>query len=229
MKLLDERIWALFKCHWKYTLTYWSVFFSFGLCIAFLGPTVLDLRCQTHSSLQQITWVFFSQQFFLLVGSSLGGLFKKTMENKTTLLLIIRPAILRFKLQLGVILVQCLLMIFYTSCVFLFIGTCVLGLCISSVFPSMLAFTEDILDYKGCATTVLVTSASTGEMLLQLFIGSVIDSQGSYSFLLCCTVTSFISFCLFLLFLSVQHHHRNGQTDPSKGTDLKDKPEPGGS
>ncbi|KAK5913100.1 hypothetical protein CesoFtcFv8_002914 [Champsocephalus esox] len=79
MKLLDERIWALFKCHWKYTLTYWSVFFSFGLCIAFLGPTVLDLRCQTHSSLQQITWVFFSQQFFLLVGSSLGGLFKKTL------------------------------------------------------------------------------------------------------------------------------------------------------
>lgn len=130
---------------------------------------------------------------------------------------------------LGVILVQCLLMIFYTSCVFLFIGTCVLGLCISSVFPSMLAFTEDILDYKGCATTVLVTSASTGEMLLQLIIGSVIDSQGSYSFLLCCTVTSFISFCLFLLFLSVQRHHRNGQTDPPQGTDLKEKPQPGGS
>ncbi|KAK5913098.1 hypothetical protein CesoFtcFv8_002914 [Champsocephalus esox] len=151
------------------------------------------------------------------------------MENKTTLLLIIRPAILRFKLQLGVILVQCLLMIFYTSCVFLFIGTCVLGLCISSVFPSMLAFTEDILDYKGCATTVLVTSASTGEMLLQLIIGSVIDSQGSYSFLLCCTVMSFISFCLFLLFLSVQRHHRNGQTDPPQGTDLKEKPQPGGS
>ncbi|KAK5934592.1 hypothetical protein CgunFtcFv8_014978 [Champsocephalus gunnari] len=502
MKLLDERIWALFKCHWKYTLTYWSVFFSFGLCIAFLGPTVLDLRCQTHSSLQQITWVFFSQQFFLLVGSSLGGLFKKTllsslwtlfscsliislvfsiiplcnhvallsvamaiaglamgvidtisnlqlvklyqrdsatflqalhffigvgalvsplvadpflsddscvlgsnwtlnsssasdlghlrnslvgqggaianisqyplhtegavitrvsyafwiialinlpvpaavlalmcherlpcsspgtrlieradsqtsrledrdegeayrvirvfstavtlpnsegdpatffllhalggavvfitdgiigsyagfvytyavsppllMEHRTAgyldsifwasitvgrlafIYLSYRysaPRLLAVSL-LGVILVQCLLMIFYTSCVFLFIGTCVLGLCISSVFPSMLAFTEDILDYKGCATTVLVTSASTGEMLLQLIIGSVIDSQGSYSFLLCCTVMSFISFCLFLLFLSVQRHHRNGQTDPPQGTDLKEKPQPGGS
>ncbi|KAI4826677.1 hypothetical protein KUCAC02_030111 [Chaenocephalus aceratus] len=483
MKLLDERIWALFKCHWKYTLTYWSVFFSFGLCIAFLGPTVLDLRCQTHSSLQQITWVFFSQQFFLLVGSSLGGLFKKTLLsslwtlfscsliislvfsiiplcNHVSLLSVAmaiaglamgvidtisnlqlvklyqrdsatflqalhffigvgalvsplvadpflsddscvlgsnwtlnsssasdlghlrnslvgqggaianisqyplhtegavitrvsyafwiialinrlpcsspgtrlieradsrssrledrdeghqsffyccnlaklrgRPATffllhalggavvfitdgiigsyagfvytyavsppllmghrtagyldsifwasitvgrlafiyLSYRYSaprllavslLGVILVQCLLMIFYTSCVFLFIGTCVLGLCISSVFPSMLAFTEDILDYKGCATTVLVTSASTGEMLLQLIIGSVIDSQGSYSFLLCCTVTSFISFCLFLLFLSVQRHHRNGQTDPPQGTDLKEKPQPGGS
>lgn len=78
MKLLDDRIWSLFKRHWQQTLTYWSVFFSFGLCIAFLGPTILDLRCQTQSTLQQITWVFFSQQFFLLVGSSMGGLFKKT-------------------------------------------------------------------------------------------------------------------------------------------------------
>ncbi|XP_023280501.1 major facilitator superfamily domain-containing protein 4A-like isoform X2 [Seriola lalandi dorsalis] len=78
MKLLEERIWSLFKRHWQQTLTHWSVFFSFGLCIAFLGPTILDLRCQTQSTLQQITWVFFSQQFFLLVGSSMGGLCKKT-------------------------------------------------------------------------------------------------------------------------------------------------------
>uniref|UniRef100_I3J5K3 Major facilitator superfamily domain containing 4Aa n=1 Tax=Oreochromis niloticus TaxID=8128 RepID=I3J5K3_ORENI len=79
--LLDERIWSLFKRHWPQTLTYWSVFFSFGLCIAFLGPTILDLRCQTQSTLQQITWVFVSQQFFLLVGSSVGGLFKKTLKS----------------------------------------------------------------------------------------------------------------------------------------------------
>lgn len=96
--------------------------------------------------------------------------------------------------------VQLMLMVFYSSWVFLFMGTCVLGLCISSIFPSMLAFTEDILDYtgklwhleasgispplrpptpapllcpEGCATTVLVTSASTGEMLLQVAFGSV--------------------------------------------------------
>uniref|UniRef100_A0A8B9XIB1 Uncharacterized protein n=1 Tax=Bos mutus grunniens TaxID=30521 RepID=A0A8B9XIB1_BOSMU len=55
------------------TLTYWSVFFSFGLCIAFLGPTLLDLRCQTRSSLPEISWVFFSQQFCLLLGSALGA------------------------------------------------------------------------------------------------------------------------------------------------------------
>ncbi|XP_013885088.1 major facilitator superfamily domain-containing protein 4-A, partial [Austrofundulus limnaeus] len=79
MTLVDERIWSLFRNRSQQTLTYWSAFFSFGLCLAFLGPTILDLRCQTQSTLQQITWVFFSQQFFLLVGSCLGGLFRKTL------------------------------------------------------------------------------------------------------------------------------------------------------
>ncbi|XP_028262851.1 major facilitator superfamily domain-containing protein 4A isoform X2 [Parambassis ranga] len=496
MMLLDERICSLFKLHWQQTLTYWSVFFSFGLCIAFLGPTILDLRCQTQSTLQQITWVFFSQQFFLLVGSCMGGLFKKTLLSSLSALfsctLIISlvfaiiplcyhvtllsiamalagkamgvidtianlqlvklyhkdsaiflqalhffiglgalvsplvadpfladdscvvqvnstanssmnidhlrsslaghgttlhnithyplqtegvvitrvayafwimalinlpvpaavlaliyherllpcssksqrlldktipsgsspapegdqghgnvfgccnpdklrghpatffilhalggailfisdgiigsyagfvytyavsppllmghktagclnsifwasitagrlasiyfsyrytaPRLLIFSL-LGVILVQCLLMIFYTSYVFLFIGTCVLGLCISCVFPSMLAFTEDILNYKGCATTVLVTSASTGEMMLQLLVGSVIHSQGSYSFLLCCTVASIIGLCLFLLLLYVQHIYRDSHTDVSKSMDMTEKPMTGG-
>ncbi|KAG7269684.1 hypothetical protein CRUP_020770, partial [Coryphaenoides rupestris] len=76
--VMDARIWVLFKCHWQQTMTYWSVFFSFGLCVAFLGPTVQDLRCQTRSTLQQITWVFFAQQLFLLLGSAVGGLWKRT-------------------------------------------------------------------------------------------------------------------------------------------------------
>lgn len=75
---VEERLITLFKRNWKHTLTYWSVFFSFGLCIAFLGPTILDLKCQTNSTLQEITWVFFSQQICLLIGSSIGGVFKKT-------------------------------------------------------------------------------------------------------------------------------------------------------
>uniref|UniRef100_A0A3B5LWN1 Major facilitator superfamily domain containing 4A n=1 Tax=Xiphophorus couchianus TaxID=32473 RepID=A0A3B5LWN1_9TELE len=121
-------------------------------------------------------------------------------------------------ISVGIILVQLLLLIFYTSHVFLFIASCVLGLCISSVFPSMLAFTEDVLDYKGSATIVLVTSASTGEMLLQLLVGSVIHSKGSYSFLLCTTITSFIGFCLFLLLLYTHRVHRNHQTGRSSQT-----------
>ncbi|XP_072281169.1 major facilitator superfamily domain-containing protein 4A [Pyxicephalus adspersus] len=77
---LDVNLLALFRKHLWTTITYWSVFISFGLCIAFLGPTLLDLRCLTHSSLQEITWVFFAQQFCLLVGSTLGGAFKKSLK-----------------------------------------------------------------------------------------------------------------------------------------------------
>ncbi|CAN9512146.1 unnamed protein product [Ophioblennius macclurei] len=496
MKLVDERIRSLLQRHWRQTLTYWSVFFSFGLCVAFLGPTILDLRCQTQSSLQQITWVFFSQQFFLLLGSIIGGFFHKTLLSSLSALFFctfiislvfaviplcydvmllsvamalagkamgvidtianvelvklyqkdaaiflqalhcfiglgalvsplvadpfladdscvlgsnwtadtsspsepdldhlrsslvgqggklhnisqyplhtrgvvitrvsyafwimalinlpvpatvltlmhherllpwshksprllnrnpkpgsdppggagqghgsvlccchpaefqgrtatyfilhavggailfltdgiigayagfvytyaVSPPLLmgrktagcldsifwasitagrlasiylsyRFSASrllvaslVGVTLVHCLLLTFYTSSVFLFIATCVLGVCISSVFPSMLAFTEDLFNYQGCATTVLVTSASTGEMVLQLLVGSVIHSWGSYSFLLCCTVSSFAAFLLFLLFLYVEQLHKKQLTDSSQGTAMTEKP-----
>ncbi|XP_070814294.1 major facilitator superfamily domain-containing protein 4A [Chaetodon trifascialis] len=497
MKLVDERIWLLFKRRCQQTLTYWSVFFSSGLCIAVLGPTILDLRCQTHSTLQQITWVFFSQQFFMLAGCSLGGIFKQTLRSSLAALLfctltislvfaiiplcsniallsiamafagsamgvietianlqlvklyqkdsaiflqalhfftglgaLISPLVVNpflaesncvlganwttnsssssdlqhlrssmagqgivvhnisqyplltegkvitsvsyafwtialinlpvpaavFALMyherllpcfsssprlldgdslsnvspteesdqghgsvfgccnpaklrghpttffilhalggailfltdgiigsyssyiytyavyppllmarttagylnstfwasitvgrlafiylsyrytatrvlifslVGIILVQCLLFVFNTSFVVLFIGTCILGLCISSVFPSLLAFTEDILDYKGCATAVLVTSASTGEMMVQLLVGSMISSQGSYTFPLTCTIASLMSFGLFLLFLYAKHIHR--KTGSSNNTVMEEKHKPGGS
>ena len=51
--------------------------------------------------------------------------------------------------QGGVVIVQSMLLMLHSSTVFLFLGTGLLGLCISSVFPCMLALTEDILDYKG--------------------------------------------------------------------------------
>lgn len=77
----DGRVSGLLRRNLQPTLTYWSAFFSFGLCLAFLGPTLLDLRCQTHSSLPQISWVFFSQQLCLLLGSALGGVFKRTLAQ----------------------------------------------------------------------------------------------------------------------------------------------------
>ncbi|KAG9339736.1 hypothetical protein JZ751_023383 [Albula glossodonta] len=497
--LVDERIWTLFKRNCQHTLTYWSVFFSFGLCIAFLGPTILDLRCQTQSTLQEITWVFFSQQFCLLIGSTIGGAFKKTLfcalsalflssliisvifaiiplchnvlllaiamavaglamgiidtianiqlvkiyqkdsavflqalhffigfgalvspliadpflsetncvvgnatENITEIMhhlrntlsgstahnvsqydlptegevttsvsyafwimaLINLPVpiavfVLMYREQLipccasssprlldrdelaletqggaepepevkdsdagghgdlfsccrndnlrglppsffgihilggmvlfmtdgivgayagfvytyavappmslphktagylasifwaaitagrlvsiplsyrfqpvrllminlaGVIVTVLLLLILYTSSVFLFVGTCLLGLFLSSIFPCMLAYTEDILDYQGCATTVLVTSAGMGEMVLQVLVGSVIHSQGSYSFLLCGMIIGCIGFTLFFGLLLFHRMHRNYLTGTSKKTAMVEEP-----
>ncbi|KAI7795021.1 major facilitator superfamily domain-containing protein 4A [Triplophysa rosa] len=483
--LINERICALFRDNWQHTLTYWSVFFSFGLCVAFLGPTILDLRCQTQSTLQEITLVFFSQQFFLFIGSTIGGFFSKTLscslsalavstliisvvfaiiplchqllmlafalavsglamgvidtisnlqlvkiyQKDSTVFLqalhffvglgaLVSPLIadpflsetncvignnsanatslrhLRNKLagrhvhnvsnvhlhtdgevstnvsyafwimaltnlpvpiaililmyrervfscasdhsrrlldgdvlamktwgttgqlddsghqnekpkslidmfnccllgnkhglplsffgihilgglvlffsdgivgsytgfvyayavsppmnlphktagyltcvfwaaitvgrlsaiplsyrckpirlltvsQVGVIVTLLLLLVFSNSIVFLFIGTCCLGLFISNIYPCMLAFTEDVLEYKGCATAVLVTSAGMGEMLLQVLVGSVMHNRGSYSFLLSGMIFGCLGFTIFILLFFVQQNHKS--------------------
>lgn len=57
-------------------------------------------------------------------------------------------------LQAGVIVTVLMLLIFYTSTVFLFVGTCLCGLFLSSIFPCMLAYTEDILHYQGIVAAV---------------------------------------------------------------------------
>ncbi|XP_042348035.1 major facilitator superfamily domain-containing protein 4B [Plectropomus leopardus] len=499
---VDERIWTLFKRNAHHTLTYWSVFFSFGLCIAFLGPTILDLQCQTNSTLSQITWVFFAQQFCLLIGSSIGGVFKRTLFSalaalfvsallisiifaiiplcNNVLLLAIAMAVsgfamgiidtianiqlvtiyqrdsavflqalhffigfgalvspliadpflsetgcgnhtengteimhhfrnmlrnspiaehnitqslpaheggeeeesivhyafwimalinlpvpiavlfLMYREQLipccpsstprlldkdelamenqqgaegpdeeqknheagghgdifsccqndnlrglpvsffmihilggmvlfmtdgivgayagfvytyavappmslphktagylasifwaaitagrllsiplsyrfqpvrllmfnlaGAIVTVLMLLIFYTSSTFLFAGTCLCGLFLSSVFPCMLAYTEDILDYQGCATSVLVTSAGMGEMVMQVLVGSIIQTEGSYSFLLCGMIIACIGFILFIGLLLFHRMHRNYLTGTSKKSAMVEEP-----
>ncbi|KAM5180952.1 major facilitator superfamily domain-containing protein 4A [Mantella aurantiaca] len=497
----DENLLVLFRRHFWTTITYWSVFFSFGLCIAFLGPTLLDLRCLTHSSLQEITWVFFAQQFCILVGSSLGGAFKKSLKLCLSILftssLIISMVfvIIPFCRQVGVLAMvmavaglsmgcidtisnmqlvkiykqdsavflqvlhffvgfgallspliadpflsdtSCIqsnstlngsrnldhirnsivphhpgnvshyvlpldgpaltnvayafwimaainlpvpiavfilmykkgmvpgcdhkngsllsadelametqkgndisdiqttgtreaqsghfyccqrktysnapytffaihtcsavilfmtdgivgeysgfvysyaveqplslshktagylpsllwasitlgrlisipvsykmaprtmlfinligvlgsflfLILSQNSIAGLFIGTAFLGLFISSVFPSMLAYTEDILNYKGCATTVLVTSAGIGEMVLQILIGTVIETQGSYSFLVCGVSLSTLAFTLYIVLLVIDNMHPRESKDtswkpPEQGIDVE--------
>ncbi|KAK9954426.1 hypothetical protein ABG768_016493 [Culter alburnus] len=483
--LIEERILTLFRRNCQHTLTYWSVFFSFGLSIAFLGPTILDLKCQTGSTLQEITWVFFSQQLCLLIGSSTGGVFTKTLfgalialflssliisvvfaiiplcynvlllavamavsglamgiidtianiqlvsiykkdsaiflqalhffigvgalvspliaepfisghclssnstENATEILLHFRSSyrspvilpensphsepveekasvsyafwimalinlpvpiavfVLMYQEKLlpccpnstpplldkdelametkapeitempephdadfhhsghgnifsccmngnmrglpatffvihilggmvlfmtegimgvyagfvytyavsapmslhtkmagylncifwaavtagrlvsiplsyrfrpvyllivnlaGVIVTLLLLMILYTNRVFLFVGTTLLGLFISSVFPCIVAYTEDILNYRGCATTVLVTTSGMGEMTLQVLVGSLIQKKGSYSFLVCGLVTGCLGFIFLLSVILCNRIHRN--------------------
>ncbi|XP_057586138.1 major facilitator superfamily domain-containing protein 4A isoform X3 [Hippopotamus amphibius kiboko] len=428
----DVRVSGLFRRNLQPTLTYWSVFFSFGLCIAFLGPTLLDLRCQTHSSLPQISWVFFSQQLCLLLGSALGGVFKRTLAQSLWALFtsslaislvfaaipfcrdvkvlasvmalaglamgcidtvanmqlvriyqkdsavflqvlhffvgfgaLLSPLIadpflseanclpangtanatsgrhllhaarilghhhaearpwsnqtlpgltpqdgagtrvsyafwimalinlpvpmavlyLLFKerlltccpqrrplllsadeltletqppekedtsslppkfhpghedlfsccqrknyqgvpssffaihitaalvlfmtdgLTVGVVMTFLVLLVFSYNVVFLFVGTASLGLFLSSTFPSMLAYTEDILQYKGCATTVLVTGAGIGEMVLQILVGSIFQAQGSYSFLVCGVIFGGLAFTFYILLLFFHRMH----------------------
>ena len=65
--------WPLFRCHWHQVITYCAVFWMFGMCVAFLGPTLLDLGCQTSTDMKTISWVFFSQLLCSLIGASVAG------------------------------------------------------------------------------------------------------------------------------------------------------------
>ncbi|XP_072176516.1 major facilitator superfamily domain-containing protein 4A-like [Diadema setosum] len=65
---------SLFKANLLSTITYCSVFGSFGMCVALLGPTLEDLGCQTGSTLIEMSWAFLAQSLSILIGSMAGGL-----------------------------------------------------------------------------------------------------------------------------------------------------------
>ncbi|XP_047738527.1 major facilitator superfamily domain-containing protein 4A isoform X1 [Hyalella azteca] len=67
------RFRELFGRHRLKTVTYCAVFWSLGMGVAFLGPTLLDLECRISSVFSSMSWVFFSQSLFTLIGSACGG------------------------------------------------------------------------------------------------------------------------------------------------------------
>ncbi|XP_069193846.1 major facilitator superfamily domain-containing protein 4A [Procambarus clarkii] len=69
------------------TVTYCAVFWSFGMCVAFLGPTLLDLECRISSVFSSMSWIFFSQSLFTLIGSACGGFLIQRLGNHVVLLL----------------------------------------------------------------------------------------------------------------------------------------------
>lgn len=69
-----QRYWELLWEHKHTTITLCFVFWSFGTCVAFLGPTLLDLGCKTGTIFPTMSWVFFSQTLFILLGSACAGL-----------------------------------------------------------------------------------------------------------------------------------------------------------
>ncbi|KAG8198244.1 hypothetical protein JTE90_021501 [Oedothorax gibbosus] len=63
------------------TGTLCAVFWSFGMCVAFLGPTLLDLGCKTNTVFATMSWVFFSQSLFVLLGSACGGILVQRISH----------------------------------------------------------------------------------------------------------------------------------------------------
>lgn len=67
----------LFKENWISIMTDCLTFGSFGMGVAFLGPTLFDLGCQTRSDLKDMNWVIFAQLVMTLVGSISAGCLAK--------------------------------------------------------------------------------------------------------------------------------------------------------
>lgn len=65
----------LFAQHKYATITYCLVFWSFGMCVGILGPTLWDLGCLTGTVLSTVKWVIFAQSISTMIGSMLGGFF----------------------------------------------------------------------------------------------------------------------------------------------------------
>lgn len=59
------------------TLIYCIIFWNFGLCVAIFGPTLLDLACQTSSTLSAMSILYFLQNFTSLIGVFVSGMILK--------------------------------------------------------------------------------------------------------------------------------------------------------
>jgi hypothetical protein len=59
------------------TIIYCVSFWNFGICVALFGPTLLDLACQTSSTLSAMSFLYFMQNFTSLLGCFLSGLLIK--------------------------------------------------------------------------------------------------------------------------------------------------------
>jgi len=75
--------WKLLVQHWHATVTYCAVFWTFGLCVSFLGPTLLDLGCLTSSDMRHISWVFLAQLLCSLVGATMAGYLARKLVFST--------------------------------------------------------------------------------------------------------------------------------------------------
>lgn len=66
-------LWNLFKANASMTTSYFLMYFAFGMCVGFLGPTLEDLACYTMQPVSKISMAFFAQTCFMVVGIFICG------------------------------------------------------------------------------------------------------------------------------------------------------------
>ncbi|XP_070572018.1 sodium-dependent glucose transporter 1A-like [Ptychodera flava] len=81
-KELDTFFYKVIK-----TVSLYFSFFGLGLCLAVIGPSLLDLKFQVGATLQQVTLVFTARSVGYVIGSIVGGVCFDKFENQLLLAL----------------------------------------------------------------------------------------------------------------------------------------------
>ncbi|XP_050412657.1 major facilitator superfamily domain-containing protein 4A [Patella vulgata] len=87
--------------------------------------------------------------------------------------------------------------IFRSNHVAIYLGTCLVGVFVSSMSPSAMSMTEQYIDIKASITTCLVVAACLGEALCPIIVGNLVVSMGSVSFLAFCFTMTLVSLLLY--------------------------------
>ncbi|XP_068714834.1 major facilitator superfamily domain-containing protein 4A-like isoform X1 [Montipora foliosa] len=70
------------------TVLYCGCFFSFGTTMAILGPTLMELGHLVHHGLDMMSWLFFTQAAYALLGASVAGILLDRYDFNRNLLLL---------------------------------------------------------------------------------------------------------------------------------------------
>lgn len=90
-----------------------------------------------------------------------------------------------------------LTLIFRWSHVMIYIGTCAVGLFVSSMSPTVMSMSEQFIDINHTITTCLVVVAALGEALCPIIVGNLVVSLGPTSFLAFCLTFSLAAVLLY--------------------------------
>ncbi|CAI9744382.1 Hypothetical predicted protein [Octopus vulgaris] len=80
----------------------------------------------------------------------------------------------------------------------IYLGSCFLGLFLSSASPTVLSLTEQFVNINSSITSTLVVFAGIGETLCPVIIGNLFVSVGPSSFLVFCFALIFISLLIYI-------------------------------
>ncbi|PVD24155.1 hypothetical protein C0Q70_14625 [Pomacea canaliculata] len=88
-------------------------------------------------------------------------------------------------------------LIFRWSHVVIYMGTCSVGLFVSSMSPTVMSMCEQYIDINHSITTCLVVVAALGEALCPIIVGNLVVSLGPTSFLAFCLTFSLVSILVY--------------------------------